>query len=57
MFIYTGNRKTRREYLYLSKEFFDGDDSVLDVFISGYQSMLIGRKAVFAERARIEHRL
>lgn len=29
--IYTGNRKTRPEYLYLSKEFFDGDDSVLDV--------------------------
>ena len=29
--IFTGNRKTRPEYLYLSKEFFDGDDSVLDV--------------------------
>ena len=29
--IYTGNRKTRPEYLYLSKEFFGGDDSVLDV--------------------------
>ena len=31
--IYTGNRKTRPEYLYLSKEFFGGDDSVLDVKI------------------------
>lgn len=29
--IFTGNRKTRPEYLYLSKEFFGGDDSVLDV--------------------------
>ena len=29
--IYTGNRKTRPEYLYMSKEFFGGDDSVLDV--------------------------
>ena len=29
--IYTGNRKTRPEYLYLSKEFFGGDDSVIDV--------------------------
>ena len=29
--IFTGNRKSRPEYLYLSKEFFDGDDSVLDV--------------------------
>ena len=31
--IYTGNRKTRPKCLYLSKEFFDGDDSVLDVKI------------------------
>ena len=29
--IFTGSRKTKPEYLYLSKEFFDGDDSVLDV--------------------------
>ena len=29
--IFTGNRKTRPEYLNLSKEFFGGDDSVLDV--------------------------
>ena len=29
--IYTGSRKTRPEYLSLSKEFFDGDASVLDV--------------------------
>ncbi|MCI9379138.1 MAG: hypothetical protein HFI06_11655 [Eubacterium sp.] len=29
--IFTGNRKTRPEYLYLSKEFFGGDDSVLDL--------------------------
>ena len=29
--IYTGNRKARPEYLYLSKEFFGGDNSVLDV--------------------------
>ena len=29
--IFTGNRKTRPEYLYLSKEFFGGDGSVLDV--------------------------
>ena len=29
--IFTGNRKMRPEYLYLSKEFFGGDDSVLDV--------------------------
>lgn len=29
--IFTGNRETRPEYLYLSKEFFGGDDSVLDV--------------------------
>ena len=29
--IFTGNRKMRLEYLYLSKEFFGGDDSVLDV--------------------------
>ncbi len=29
--IFTGNRKTRPEYLYLSKESFGGDDSVLDV--------------------------
>ena len=29
--IFTGHRKTRLEYLYLSKEFFGGDDSVLDV--------------------------
>ncbi len=29
--IFTGNRKTRPEYLYLSKEFFGGDDRVLDV--------------------------
>ena len=29
--IFTGNRKTRPEYLYLSKEFLGGDDSVLDV--------------------------
>jgi hypothetical protein len=29
--IFTGNRKTRPEYLCLSKEFFGGDDSVLDV--------------------------
>lgn len=29
--IFTGNRKTRPELLYLSKEFFGGDDSVLDV--------------------------
>ena len=29
--IFTGNRKTKPEYLYLSKEFFGGDDSVLDV--------------------------
>lgn len=29
--IYTGNRKTRPEYLHLSEEFFGGDDSVLDV--------------------------
>ncbi len=31
--IFTGSRKTKPEYLYLSKEFFDGDDSVLDVKI------------------------
>lgn len=29
--LYTGSRKTRPEYLSLSKEFFDGDASVLDV--------------------------
>ena len=29
--IFTGSRKTKPEYLYLSKEFFGGDDSVLDV--------------------------
>lgn len=29
--IFTGNRKTKPEYLSLSKEFFGGDDSVLDV--------------------------
>ncbi len=29
--IFTGNRKARPEYLCLSKEFFGGDDSVLDV--------------------------
>ena len=28
---FTGNRKTKPEYLYLSKEFFGGGDSVLDV--------------------------
>ena len=29
--IFTGNRRTKPEYLSLSKEFFGGDDSVLDV--------------------------
>ena len=51
--IFTGNRKTRPEHLYLSKEFFGGDDSVLDVKVKmiydGKEGVIINQYVTFTK--------
>ncbi len=51
--IFTGNRKTRPEYLNLSKEFFGGDDSALDVKVKmiydGKEGDIINQYVVFTK--------
>lgn len=58
--IYTGNRKTRPEYLYLSKEFFGGDDSVLDVKVKmiydGKEGDIINQYVAFTKIYNLKSR-